>query len=85
MGEKQLIIISKYINIKIFHRDTNEREHLTSNKFISDGGILINLFIIMKGAWHLKKFYFEGGFTPNTTIGFLEFDYLINEEALMMK
>ena len=39
----------------------------------------------MKGAWHLKKFYFEGGFTPNTTIGFLEFDYLINEEALMMK
>ena len=33
----------------------------------------------MKGAWYLKKFYFERGFTSNTIVEFSEFDYLINE------
>ena len=84
MRGKQLIIISKYINIKIFHGDIDEREHLTLDEFISNNGISIDSFVIMKGAWHLKKFYFEKGFTPNTTVGFSEFDYLTNELAISL-
>jgi len=84
VGGKQLIIISKHTNVKIFHGDTDEREHLTSDEFISGGGISINSFVIMKGAWHLKKFYFERGFTPNTIVGFSESGYLINELVISL-
>ena len=84
MGEKQLIIISKHTNVKIFHEDADEREHLTSDKFISGGGISIDPFVIMKGAWHLEKFYFERGFTPNTIVGFSESNYLTNELAISL-
>ena len=48
MEEKQLIIIFKYINIKIFYKDADKRKYLILNKFILNNGILINLFIIMK-------------------------------------
>jgi hypothetical protein len=33
----------------------------------------------MKGQYHLERFYFEGGFTTNTTVGLSESGYLTNE------
>ena len=36
----------------------------------------------MKETWHLKKFYFEEDFSPNTLIGLSESGYLINELAI---
>ena len=36
----------------------------------------------MKGTWHLEKFYFEGGFTSNTSIEFSDSGYLTNELAI---
>ena len=79
-----MIIVSKHTNVKIFYGDADEREHLTLNEFISNSGILIDSFIIMKGAWYFKKFYFKGGFTSNTTVGFSEFNYLTNELAISL-
>ena len=38
----------------------------------------------MKDIAHLKKFYFEGGFTPNTSIDLSESGYLINELAISL-
>jgi len=34
--EKQLIIVIKHKNSKLFHGDADDREHLTSGEFISD-------------------------------------------------
>ena len=81
---KQQIIVTKHKNVKLFHGDADDREYLTSREFISDIGCSIDLFVIMKRKWHLKKFYFEGGFSSNTIIGFSESDYLTNELAISL-
>ena len=76
---KQQVIITKHKNIKFFHEDADNKKHLISREFILDNGCSIDSFIIMKKRWHLKKFYFKEGFSPNITVGFSEFDYLTNE------
>jgi len=38
----------------------------------------------MKGQYHLKKFYFEGGFSSNISVALTKSDYLINEEAISL-
>ncbi len=82
VGEKQTIIVTKHCNAKLFHEDADDREHLTVDEFICGDSDLIDSFVIMKGIVHLEKFYFEGGFTPNTSIDLSESGYLINELAI---
>ena len=36
----------------------------------------------MKGQYHLEKFYFKGGFSPNTSIALSESGYLTTELAI---
>ena len=82
VGGKQRVIITKNKNRKLFHGDADDREHLTSGEFISGGGRSISPFVILKGQYHLEKFYFDGGFNTNTSIDLLESGYLINELAI---
>ena len=82
VGEKQRVIITKHTNGKLFHGDTDDREHLTSGEFISGRGCSIDPFVIIKGKLHVKKFYFEEGFDPHTTVSLSESGYLINELAI---
>ncbi len=77
-----MIIAIKHKNPKIFHEDTDDREHLTSEEFISGSECSINSFVIMKKKYHLEKFYFEEEFTSNTSIDFSDSDYLNNELAI---
>ena len=84
VGGKQQVIVTKHKNVKLFHGDADDREHLISEEFILDIGCSIDPFVIMKGRWHLKKFYFEGGFSPNTTVGFSESGYLTNELVISL-
>ena len=79
VGEKQRVIVTKHGNPKLFHEDVDDQEHLISGEFISGNGSTIDPFVIMKGTWHLEKFYFEGGFSPNIIVGFSESGYLTNE------
>ena len=46
--EKQFIIIFKYLNSKIFHKDINNKKYLILKEFILNTGYLIDSFIIMK-------------------------------------
>ena len=80
--EKQQIIIIKYKNIKLFYKDINDKEYLTSGKFISNIEYLIDSFVIMKKRWYLKKFYFKEGFSSNISIALFKSGYLINELAI---
>jgi hypothetical protein len=82
IGGKQLVIVTRYSNAKIFHGDADDREHLTSGEFISAGGRSIPPFVIMKGKLHMEKFYFEGGFDDNTTVAVSDSGYLTNELAI---
>ena len=82
--EKQQIIIIKYKNIKLFYKDINDKEYLTSGKFISNIEYLIDSFVIMKKRWYLKKFYFKEDFSSNIIIRFLESNYLINEFVISL-
>ena len=84
IGGKQTVIVTKYKHGKLFHGDADDREHLTSGEFISGSGSTIDPFVIMKGKHHLEKFYFEGGFSSNTTIGLSESGYLTDELALSL-
>ena len=79
VGGKQKIIVTKHSDAKIFHGDADDCEHLSSDKFISDRGYMIDPFVILKGQYHLEKFYSEGEFTANTSIGLSEWAYLTNE------
>src|SRR5438034_7381108 len=84
VGGKQLVIVTKRKNPKIFHGDADNREHLTSGEFISGGGFSTEPFVIMKGTYHLEKFYFEGGFIPDTSVGFSDSGYLTNELVISL-
>jgi hypothetical protein len=74
--------VTRYKNKKIFHEDADDREHLSSGEFISGSGETIESFVIMKSQLHLEKFYFEGGFHPDVSVGLSESGYLTNELAI---
>jgi hypothetical protein len=71
--------MTRYKNKKIFHENADDREHLSSEEFISDNDETIDSFVIMKDQHHLEKFYFEREFTVNIFIDLTESDYLTSE------
>ena len=62
----------------------DDREYLSSDKFISDIDSIIESFIIMKKVQHLEKFYFEKEFSSNTTVSLSDSDYFNNELAISL-
>jgi len=69
--------VTRYKNKKLFHEDTDDRKHLSSEEFISDSDETIESFIIMKNQNHLEKFYFKEEFHSDVFVDLSESDYLI--------
>ena len=82
--EKQRVIVTKCANVKLFHEDADDCEHLSSGEFIFRADCIIDSFVIMKRQYHLEKFYFEEEFSSNISVALTESDYLINEEAISL-
>ena len=76
--------MTRYKNKKLFHEDADDREHLSSEEFISDSDETIESFIIMKNQNHLEKFYFEEEFHSDVSVDLLESDYLIIEFVISL-
>ena len=82
--EKQRVIVTKHANVKLFHEDADNCEHLSSSEFIFRADCTIDSFVIMKRQYHLEKFYFEEEFSSNISVALTDSDYLINEEAISL-
>ena len=76
--------MTKYKNKKLFHENTDDRKHFSSEEFISDNDEIIESFIIMKNQNHFKKFYFEEEFYSDVSIDLSESDYLIIELVISL-
>jgi DDE superfamily endonuclease len=77
-GGKQTVV-TRFHHQRLFHSDTDDREHITSVETICADGYSLPPFVVLQGKLHTHRLYFEEGFSGDTAVALNETGYM-NEE-----